>query len=130
MPKMDPTEMFAGFTFTMDALTTAKGVELLESNDEGELDDRIRALLDILGFSIIVGGDSSDVCQSPQNAGLRRVFVTIQGDVVFRALPLRSRFICDIFGYEQFDYKAADTFLRDCFFVQTASTHWIQRAWT
>jgi hypothetical protein len=130
MPTMDPSEMFAGFTFTMDACIGPNGVKLLNSNEEGELDDAIRALLHIVGFTSIVGGDTSDVAQAPENAGIRRTFVTIQGDVVFRALPLRSRFICDIFGYEKFDNKAANTFLRDRFFVQTASTHWIQRAWS
>lgn len=130
MPKMDPTEMFAGFTFTMDACIGLKGVKLLTEYEEGDLDDAIRALLNIVGFTTIVGGEMSDVAQAPENAGVRRTFVTIQGDVVFRALPLRSRFICDLFGYEKFDYKAADAFLRDRFFVQTASTHWIQRVWS
>ena len=118
--------MFAGFAFTMDARIDPAEAHKLEDTscwDGGAQQE----LFKLLGFQLLEG---SLVDHKGDCPGHRWMEMAAEGHVVFRVLRGRSRFICDIFSHHEFDHKAADTFLRDRFFVKTASTHLVKRIWS
>jgi hypothetical protein len=112
--------------FTMDACIDPSEAHRLEDTscwDEGTHTE----LLKLAGLTWM---DGSFVDAKEEPAGYRWMEMAQEGHVVFRVLRGQSRFVCDIFSHNEFDYKPVEAFLRECFFVKTASTHWVRRVWS
>jgi len=124
--RMTRKEMFAGFSFLMDACIDPEQAYKLEDTSCWDGGNHTE-LLTLAGLTLLEG---SFVDHKDDPAGYRWMEMAVEGHVVFRVLRGESRFVCDIFSHNEFDYKTVDAFLRERFFVKSASTHWIQRAWS
>jgi S-adenosylmethionine/arginine decarboxylase-like enzyme len=134
MSNMTAKEMFAGWHFTMDAVVAAEKAFLL--SDEKHIDRTFRDLVKVLDMQILVEPklisvptDLSKVDSDQDDGGVTGTCIITTSHLSFHSWPLRNRFSLDAFSCKEFDHRKAEAFLKDRFFVETASIHWLIRNW-